>query len=73
MTRERRTPPSTQALDKAVLALVVRYDHLTLQPLVSMLSYRWCDVSREQVQESLNRLVVLGALTPHLQQVGEQA
>jgi hypothetical protein len=61
-TQERRTPPSTQALDRAVLALVIRYEQLTLQGIVSLLSYIWCDVSHEQVQASLNRLVVSGGV-----------
>jgi hypothetical protein len=62
MTRERRTPPSAQVLDRAVLALVIRYEQLTLQPLVSLLSITWCDIRHEDVQAALNRLVASGGV-----------
>jgi hypothetical protein len=44
-TRERRTPPSTTALDDAVLDVLCKHDHGNIYLLVAELSMVWCDVT----------------------------
>jgi hypothetical protein len=67
---EQRTPPSTQALDSAVLRYVTQHPAgVTTQTIVNHLFATWCDVTHEQVQAALNRLVTSGTITPCLQQV----
>jgi hypothetical protein len=69
-TRERRTPPSQQALDRAVLVYVNKHpEGSTIYPIVGTLSNIWCDIDPDAVQESLNRLVASGALTATIHQV----
>jgi hypothetical protein len=64
MTRERRTPPSTTALDNAVLDVLHKHDHGNIYLLVVELSMVWCDVSYAAIEDSLRRLVASGAIVP---------
>jgi hypothetical protein len=57
---ERRTSPSTQDLDSAVLALLDESGQLKLQPILSMLPC--CDLSHDQVEQSLQRLMASSAI-----------
>jgi hypothetical protein len=64
MPRERRTPPSTTALDDAVLDVFFKHDHGNIYLLVAELSMIWCDVTYTAIEESLRRLVANGAIVP---------